>query len=104
LDIIWRVVGFDAEVVVQAGRDFDRAEAETPPKERKTEPMLRRQIALAIAGTTGWSNLSMGKTDMPFSPARCAEILNDPNYVWIVQQVYDHGAKRRHFFPRAATA
>ncbi|QDP60558.1 MAG: hypothetical protein Unbinned338contig1000_51 [Prokaryotic dsDNA virus sp.] len=104
LDIVWTMLGFDAEVVVQAAREFDRAEAEIPPKERKPEPMKRREIALCISATTGWSNLDMGGKSLPFSPARCSEILNDPNYVWIVSQVYDHGAKRRNFFTKAATA
>lgn len=98
LDLTMQVLGFDAEPVVQAARAFDREEAKVGG-ERKPDPIGRRQVALATVAVVGWDGLSMSGKVVKFSPEKAAEIMADPNFVWIVSQVCDFGARRRNFFP-----
>lgn len=104
-DIVVNVLGFDAEVVVQAGREFDRAESKRTKEEREADdesPLLRRNIVLAKAAVTGWRNVQRGKKDVPFSKEASAEILEAPDFVWMVHQVCAFGTKRGNFFPKAS--
>lgn len=105
LDIVMTVLGFDAEVVVQAARAFDRAEAKRDASDRDTDddgPTARRNRALAKAAVTGWKNVERDGKPVEFSAAEAAKVLDDANFVWIVHQVAAFGGKRGNFFPKAS--
>ncbi|HBT01655.1 MAG TPA: hypothetical protein DEB47_17765 [Citreicella sp.] len=105
LDITFDVLGFDAEAVVQAGREFDRAEAKRTPEDRARDgesAMSRRNVALAVAAVTGWRNVQRGDADVPFSKEAASEILSNPNFVWMIGQIVAFGGKRQNFFPASS--
>ncbi|MBN8189553.1 hypothetical protein JF540_22975 [Salipiger thiooxidans] len=105
-DVVFEVLGFDAEVVVQAAREFDRVEAKRPAEDREKDTdtvRIRRDIALATAAVTGWSNVQMKGKDAEFTPELWAEMAADPNYRFLVRQVVAFGGNLGSFFPKAST-
>ncbi len=106
-DIVFEVLGFDAEVVVAAGRAFDRAEARRTDADREgdTESTFdRRMIALCKAAVVGWRNMLFKGEPLEFTAEAWAKLADDPNYRFAVRQVYSKGSSLNNFFPKASTA
>lgn len=100
----FHVLGYDSEPVIEAGREFDRAQASRGQSGGASEIMRRRRIALALAAVTGWDDFVFGGEKVKFTKAKAQEIMEQPNFGWIVDQVQRFGGDRANFSPAAQSA
>lgn len=95
---VFEVLGYDADVVVNAGRAFDRAsmtEKDMDPAER----MRARRVALAQAALVGWREFQWEGEVRAFDRAFAADILSRPGFSWMVDQIHEFGGSRANLFP-----
>lgn len=100
---VFQVMGFDAPEIVAALRAFDRDEAKRPDRAEPDDVLARRRVAVCSAAVIGWTGFEF---DGPqeYNSDLCREIMSNPEFAWIVDQVHRFGGHRRNFMPRPKDA
>lgn len=94
-----RVLGYDAEEVVAAVRAADRDLQKQGKDIDIAKAMDARRLARVCAAVTGWDNFTWDGEEPEFSKARLTEIVAQPDYSWIADQVEEFGKSRANFTP-----
>lgn len=87
------IVGFDSERVLEAGRDFDQWLARQRPRPPQDEVDRLKRARLCFAAVKDWREINLaGKTPTLGD-------LENPNFVWLSEQIWLWGSNRRNFTP-----
>lgn len=94
------VLGYDARVVQDAE---DAVRKSFMGKKGGTVDGMSDAMRLAriCAAVTGWSNFEFNGKAAKFSPDRFRDLMLDPDFSWIGDQVEIHGRQRGNFMPSA---
>jgi hypothetical protein len=97
---MFHLLGFDSPSVVQAGREYNRGLMRSPLRKEAEEADHNRKIVLALASLRGWSNFCFGsEKPIEYSPQKAKEILENPDFFWISEQIYYFASTRANFTP-----
>ena len=85
------IIGFDSEKVLEASRDFDLWLARQRPRPPQDEIDRLRRARQCFAAVKDWKEITL-KGETP-----TLADLEDPNFVWLSEQIWVYGSNRRNF-------
>ena len=99
---IFKVLGFDAPAVVDAGREHDRAFA-AMSKDKRPDMMGQieaRKRVLARAALVDWNGFVWEGDEREFDAGLAAKIIDNPGFSWVVDQINAFGGDRSNLFTK----
>lgn len=103
-DIVLQVLGYDNASVVEAVRALDRDSMVARGKVDMSAYREDRKRARVKAALVGWENLGIGEEETEFSAAAVDQLLGNPGFSWIIDQVEDFAGNRANLFPEPPKA
>lgn len=106
--IVLRVLGFDSEEVVSAGRQYSSVNLLKKNRANIEEVGLKRMVAQAKAAVIGLGENSepfmFGAEPMKIPSPEFHQLLENKDFQWIANQVQRWGDDRGNYSPEVSTA
>lgn len=97
-DLVLTVLGYDA-ATVQDAEDRAKKEFMSKPKGGLDEMQGKTRLARVCAAIVDWRGLSSDGKELAYSKENVREIISDPEFAWIADQVEAFAMRRANFMP-----